>query len=133
MYEMKKEYYTGIEMIDSEHQQLFNYANEVYELLQQEFIPDKYDNIIQILEKLRDYTKKHFADEEAYMEAIQYKKIFTQKVQYQNFINKLDELDFNTLSEQENQDKIVADILNFLTDWLVHHILEVDTRIPKSK
>mgnify|MGYP000012728623 CR=1 FL=1 len=133
MYEMKKEYYTGIEMIDSEHQQLFNYANEVYELLQQEFIPDKYDNIIQILEKLRDYTKKHFADEEAYMEAIQYKKIFTQKVQHQNFINKLDELDFNTLSEQENQDKIVADILNFLTDWLVHHILEVDTRIPKSK
>ena len=91
MFEMKPEYYIGIDMIDQEHKQLFDYASEAYELLQEEFTPDKYDKIDAILEKLRDYTVKHFSDEEAYMESIQYKKIFTQKIQHQEFINKLDE------------------------------------------
>lgn len=33
MFEMKSEYYIGIEMIDEQHKQLFAYANEAYELL----------------------------------------------------------------------------------------------------
>ena len=45
MYEMKPEYYIGIEMIDEEHKQLFKYADEAYELLNDEFTPDKYDKI----------------------------------------------------------------------------------------
>ena len=63
MFEMKPEYYIGIDMIDQEHKQLFDYASEAYELLQEEFTPDKYDKIDAILEKLRDYTVKHFTDE----------------------------------------------------------------------
>ena len=45
MFEMKPEYYIGIDMIDQEHKQLFDYASEAYELLQEEFTPDKYDKI----------------------------------------------------------------------------------------
>lgn len=131
MYEMKQEYFTGIELIDEEHKQLFDYANDAYELLQDEFIPDKYDRIVAILQQLRDYTKKHFADEEAYMESINYKRIFTQKIQHQAFIDKLDSIDMDSIDAGENQDGAIADILTFLTDWLVHHILEVDTLIGK--
>ena len=133
MYEMKPEYFTGIELIDGEHKQLFQYADEVYELLHREFTPDKYDNISDILEKLRDYTKKHFADEEAYMESIQYKRLFTQKVQHQQFIEKLDEFDLQHLGDEENQDEQIMSILNFLTDWLVNHILYVDGLIGKEE
>lgn len=39
MFEMKPEYYIGIDMIDQGHKQLFDYANEAYELLQEEFTP----------------------------------------------------------------------------------------------
>jgi len=131
MYKMKPEFFTGIELIDNEHRQLFDYANQIYELLHAEFVPDKYDNIVDILGKLRDYTKKHFADEEAYMESIQYKKIFTQKVQHQAFIEELDKLDLNEISEVENQDETISNLLSFVTDWLIHHILEVDTQIGK--
>ena len=115
MFEMKPEYYIGIDMIDQEHKQLFDYASEAYELLQEEFTPDKYDKIDAILEKLRDYTVKHFTDEEAYMESIQYKKIFTQHEK-----------------DEENQDEQIMDILNYLTDWLINHILHVDGQIPKE-
>ncbi len=132
MYEMKPEYYIGIDMIDEEHAQLFKYADEVYELLHDEFTPDKYDKIDMILEKLRDYTVKHFTDEENYMESIQYKKIFTQKVQHQEFINKLDEFMENHNKEIEDQDEQIMGILKYLTEWLVNHILYVDGQIPKG-
>lgn len=132
MFEMKPEYFTGIQMIDEEHKQLFAYAEEIYNLLQEEFLVDKYDHIADILGKLRDYTSRHFADEEAYMESIQYKKIFTQKVQHQAFVDKLAEWDLEHIDELENQDEAVMDMLDFLTDWLVHHILELDTQIGKQ-
>ncbi len=132
MFEMKPEYYIGIDMIDQEHKQLFDYAGEAYDLLQEEFTPDKYDKIDAILEKLRDYTVKHFSDEEAYMESIQYKKIFTQKIQHQEFINKLDEFIDQHEKDEGNQDEQIMDILNYLTDWLINHILHVDGQIPKE-
>lgn len=132
MYEMKPEYYIGIEMIDEEHKQLFKYADEAYELLNDEFTPDKYDKIEAILVKLRDYTEKHFTDEENYMESINYKKLFTQKIQHQEFISKLDEFIDQHKSETEDQDKQIMDILEYLTEWLVNHILHVDGQIPKG-
>ena len=81
MYEMKKEYFTGIPMIDEEHAQLFAYANQIYELLQDEFVADKYD---------------------------------------------LDAID-----RAENQQEVISNLLSFVTDWLVEHILNLDTQIGK--
>ena len=128
---MKKEYFTGIQIVDEEHAKLFEYANQIYELLNEEFMVDKYDNIKDLLIKLKDYAKVHFADEEAYMESIQYKKIFTQKVQHQAFIDELDKLNLDEISEVENQEETIENLLSFVTDWLIHHILEVDTLIGK--
>ncbi len=127
MYEFKEEYKTGIDFVDAEHQRLFEIAEDAYQLQQNEFIPDKYDNIIKILEELRDYTKSHFAHEESYMKEIGYKGMFTQKVQHDAFIAKLDEMDLQSLDE--DSDEAINDILTFLTNWLVSHILNVDKLI----
>ena len=132
MFEMKPEYYIGIKMIDEQHKQLFTYADEAYELLNDEFTPDKYDRIDILLEKLYDYTLKHLADEEAYMESIHYNKLFTQKVQHQAFIEKLDEFMESHNKEEENQDEQIMKILTYLTEWLVNHILHVDGQIPQE-
>ena len=132
MFEMKPEYYIGIKMIDEQHNQLFTYADEAYELLNDEFTSDKYDRINILLEKLYDYTVKHLADEEAYMESIHYNKLFTQKVQHQAFIEKLDEFMESHNKEEENQDEQIMKILTYLTEWLVNHILYVDGQIPQE-
>ena len=84
------------------------------------------------MEDLRDYTVKHFTDEEQYMESINYKKLFTQKVQHQEFINKLDEFMEHHNDEVEDQDEQIMGILTYLTEWLVNHILYVDGQIPKG-
>ena len=59
------------------------------------------------------------------MESINYKKIFTQKVQHQEFIHKLDEFMEHHNDEVEDQDEQIMGILKYLTEWLVNHILHV--------
>lgn len=132
MYEMKPEYYIGIDMIDEEHKQLFQYTDEAYELLHNDMIPDKFDAIHDVLMNLRNYMVKHFSDEEEYMESIHYKKLFTQKIQHQEFINKLDEFMENHNEEVVDQNKQIEDILEYLTSWLINHILYVDGQITKK-
>jgi len=127
MFEMKENYYTGIKMIDEEHQELFRITQEAYEVLKDEFITDKFDHIVTLIESLKEYTKKHFADEEAYMESIQYKRIFTQKIEHAEFVEKLEEIDFDQMDR--NQTDTLLKLLEFLGDWLIHHILEKDKLI----
>lgn len=129
MYQMKPEFFTGIELIDTEHARLFELANEAYQLMQDDFTPDKYDYILNILDGLKEYAKQHFSDEEAYMESIQYKRLFTQKIEHQAFITKLEEMNLETIDE--NQEKAILDLLSFLNEWLVQHILEKDILIGK--
>lgn len=131
MYEMKEEYLTGIEMIDKQHRRLFEIAEETYQLVKNDLLHDKYDQIVGLLNELRDYTKEHFKAEEAYMQKIGYKRMFTQKIQHSEFIEKLDEIDLDELDE--NQESVIYDLLNFLADWLVHHILENDKLIGKEE
>lgn len=130
MYEMKDEYLTGIKQIDDEHRKLFELTEEAYQLLKNEFITDKYDKIVEILEGLREYTKVHFAHEEEYMESIGYKKIFTQKIQHRDFIEKIDSIDLEHIDE--NQEKAIKDIIVFLGDWLVNHVLHTDKQIAEK-
>ena len=127
MYEFKEEYVTGIEQIDEEHKRLFEIADETYNLSRKEFLVDKYDQVIQILKELKEYATMHFEHEEAYMESIGYKKMFTQKVQHNAFCEKLNS--WNLYDIDENSEETVDEILSFLTNWLVSHILEHDKQI----
>lgn len=127
MYELKDEYLTGIELIDKEHKRLFEIADEAYQILHNEFIPDKYDNMCDILDKLKEYTLMHFEHEEQYMEEIGYSKILSQKVQHHEFREKLDAVDLNDVDK--DPEAALQDILTFLTEWLVDHIMHLDKRI----
>lgn len=127
MFEMKDEYLTGIKSIDDEHRELFRIAQEAYEIFTNNYIPDKFDHIVALLERLREYTKIHFTHEEEYMESIQYKRMFTQKMEHNTFIEKLDEIDLDQIDR--NQTDALLDIMEFLEDWLVHHIVEKDKLI----
>lgn len=129
MYELKEEFLTGIEEIDREHKRLFEIADELYELKCEEFIPDKYDNIRKILEELKDYTLTHFAHEEAYMQSIGYKRMFTQKSQHDALRQIMQEWDLDAIDE--NQDEAIEEMLRIVTDWLVNHILNQDKLIGK--
>lgn len=63
------------------------------------------------------------------MEKIKYKRLFSQKVEHDNFIRKFDELDLNLIDE--NQDEQISYILDFLNNWLCDHIIHNDKFIGK--
>lgn len=127
MYEMKPEYYTGIEFIDEEHAKLFSIANKAYDVLTNDFIPDKYDYIVEVINELKDYTQYHFEHEESYMESIGYKRLLSQKVAHDDFVEKLGEYNADTIDE--NQKESLLELLAFLNNWLVEHILKKDKLI----
>lgn len=129
MYEMKPEYYTGIEFIDKEHARLFEIADEAYELLVNQFIPDKYDYILELIQELKDYTQYHFKHEEEYMESIRYKRLLSQKVAHNDFIEKLDEIDLDVMDEKQKD--ILLDLIDFLANWLIEHIYKKDKLIAE--
>ncbi len=129
MYVMKEEFLTGIESIDKEHEKLFEIANRAYETLMDEFITDKYDYIMDIFEELKEYAANHFKHEEEYMLGIKYKKLFSQMAEHEEFIEKINGYDLSQIDE--NQKETILEVLEFLNDWLVHHILESDKLIGK--
>lgn len=129
MYEMKPEYYTGIEFIDAEHKKLFDIANEAYELLMNDFIPDKYDYIMQVVNDLKEYAKYHFDHEEEYMTNIKYKRYLSQKVAHDDFIEKINQYDSEIIDEKQKES--LLELLEFLTTWLVEHIYRQDKLIAE--
>lgn len=129
MYEFKEEYKTGIDFIDEQHKTLFEIAEKTYTLLKNEFTIDKYDKIVALIKELQDYTVFHFTAEEEYMKSINYKKMFTQKVEHDAFIKRINDVNFSKIDE--NQEEYIISILQLLNDWLTGHIFSNDKLIGK--
>ena len=130
MFEMKDEYFTGVEVIDEQHSKLIEIAEMVYQLLQNEFMVDKFDQIVALLKELKEYTIYHFATEEEYMEKNGYVKLFAHRLRHREFIKKLESVDFEHM--EENQEKSLDELLNFLVNWLVDHIINMDKKMVED-
>lgn len=125
-------YKTGIELVDDEHRRLFEIIDQTYTLIHDDFAHDKYDQIMHLLEQLKDYTEFHFNDEEELMERIGYPDINSQKKAHSAFIEKLVNIDIHDLDAMDdNQQQYLLDLVNFLVTWLSNHILGADKKIGK--
>ncbi len=123
-------YMTGITLVDDEHRRLFEIIRETNDLIHEEFLHDKYDEIVRLINELRAYTEFHFSDEEALMERIQYPGLDAQKRAHSAFIERLVEIDLNDLDEMDDhQQEYLLDLIRFLLDWLTNHILACDCKI----
>lgn len=119
---------TGIELVDEEHKILFDIIRQTNDTINEEFVHDKYDRIMEIIDELKDYTVKHFGDEEEYMESIGYEGLEAQKVAHISFVDKLNSINYDNLDD--NQQEYLNDLVEYLLNWLSTHILKMDKRIP---
>lgn len=122
------EFRTQIPLVDKEHETLFNLVRQTYELVHDEFCVDKFDGIVEILEELRNYTIKHFADEERYMKSINYDGLAEQVAAHTAFVEKLNNIDLDEIDR--DQEDALDKLIKFLLNWLVQHILKVDKKMP---
>ena len=121
---------TGVSIIDEEHQMLFDIIGKIYDAIEVELVHDKFDLILDILDELKEYTQVHFADEENYMKEIGFEGLAQQEILHQKFIETLAEVNLDAVDN--NQVEYLYEVLNFLQNWLVNHILKVDKLIPQQ-
>ena len=123
-------YKTGIELVDDEHCRLFEIIKETNDLIHEELLHDKYDEIVRLLTELKNYTEFHFHDEEVLMERIQYPGLAAQKRAHSAFVDKLVDIDLSDLDDiDNNQQTYLNDLVQFLLTWLVNHIMGMDKKI----
>lgn len=130
MIQWNDEFIIGVKDIDEQHKRLFDIADSAYRLLKNELVLDKYDRIVKIFEELKDYTVYHFAFEEKYMAEIGYKKLLSHKVYHEDFIQKVNSIDFDKIDQ--DQDRYLIGILDFVVTWIQEHIQGVDKKIVQQ-
>ena len=128
-YEFTKDCLIGVEQIDEEHRGLFRLVGEVHDLLENDEINDKYEEIYDLIERLKQYTVLHFRHEEAYMAEIGHPELEKQKQEHAQFCDKVNEVDFKTAEGDPRS--LISDLLSFLVMWLYEHILGSDLLIGK--
>lgn len=119
---------TGIELVDEEHRKLFEIIKETNDLIDQQLLHDKYDAIVHIIEELKEYTRLHFSDEEAYMKEIGYAGLEAQQAAHIAFVDKLNQINLDEVDE--NQQDYLYELIDYLLSWLSTHILKMDKKIP---
>ena len=124
MIEWRDEFLLGIEKIDEQHKQLFQIATDIFALLKNQLITDKFDEILRLISELKEYTIFHFTSEEEYMKSIGYRKFFSHKVEHDDFVEKINNVDLNKIDLDHEQ--YLLEILDFVVNWISEHILETD-------
>lgn len=119
----------GVDQIDEEHRALFRLVGEVNDLLQDKWTEDKYFEICDVVERLREYAAEHFRHEEEYMEKIGHPELEMQKEQHAQFCDKVNEVDLR--SAEGDQQALISELLDFLAKWLYRHIMGSDLLIGK--
>lgn len=117
-----KAYSVNIQKIDQQHQQLVSYINELHEAMSQ----GKSKQVLgDILGKLTKYTVEHFGLEEELMQEHHFPDYQLHKFSHNDFVNKISQAqkDF-----ESGKLLISVDVMNFLKDWLISHIMGVDQK-----
>lgn len=132
MVKWDNKYVLGINEIDEQHKHLFEVTAKVAELTKDigEGI-DCYDDFMEILKELVDYTIYHFDFEEQFMTSKGYDEDAYQIHQFEHrlFVKKLQKL--SDIDFDEDQYEYISNMLTFLVDWIIHHILDVDAKYVK--
>ncbi|TAN69774.1 MAG: bacteriohemerythrin [Methylobacter sp.] len=118
----------GIESVDKQHQHLIDLANQLDEAVA---VGTDRDTIINIVNSLVDYTVYHFQHEEQLMSAAKFNPTIyaVHEAEHKEFVAKMlsvqreVQADINALSE---------DLMDYLVNWLCHHILSTDKRMALS-
>ena len=113
-------YSVKVKRFDDDHQQLFNIINELHESMRtgrgKEVLHD-------VLTKLLRYTEQHFTAEEAVMKEVGYPGLAAQVEQHRKFTAKIKEV---TDQYKAGTIGLSVSVQDFLTKWLLSHIVAVD-------
>jgi len=112
----------GVRLIDEQHKVLLGLINELHAAMRAR----KSDAAMAgILARLKEYTVKHFGQEEEYFDRHGYPETAQHKEIHAKLVRQV--LDFEA-ALKSGKAKVTMDIMRFLKDWLVGHIMGTDKK-----
>jgi hemerythrin-like metal-binding protein len=111
----------GVRELDQQHQQLIKLLNIL--ISKQGTTNTHSETVSDTLMAMTRYAQTHFKTEERLMEANGYTGLEDKKMQHRDFRKKT--VGFSTATTF-GIDQVPEDLLTYINNWLVHHILEED-------
>ncbi len=122
-----RRYETGIESIDRQHRQLIEWVNALGEAL----LAEDAARIDQVFQALQEYAQVHFADEERLMveQRLPAAYIDRHRESHRTFVHELARM--HPAGTTAMAKELTEGLHDFLSAWLVYHILGEDRLIPE--
>ncbi|MCX7905422.1 MAG: bacteriohemerythrin [Elusimicrobiales bacterium] len=106
----------GIKRFDEQHKKLIGIINKLYDFMGSN---NSYDEIVSIINELKEYTQNHFNEEEIFQKSIKFNDYHNHKKLHKVFIDKVTEFENNL---NKSSIGVSSDIMVFLKKWLLNHI-----------
>ena len=123
LFQWSEAYSVGHPDIDSQHKRLFQLAEQLHAAMTagkgKQCLSTTLGNLIA-------YTKRHFADEEILMQANRYPFYQQHKAEHQQLTEKV--VQFQR-SFEADQAAVSVELMQFLSNWLTHHIGSSDRKV----
>ncbi len=114
-------YNTGCDKIDKQHQHMVEIINRLFNA----FEHAQAESIVpEIIKELEDYTHYHFSTEEELFEKYKYPLAQEHIDEHNSFKKKI--VDFKEQLFSDNSALLPYDVMLFIKDWLIDHILNTD-------
>lgn len=126
MVQWSDDYSVDIQEIDEQHKCIVMYINELYEALAKK---DSRDLVADIIQKLAEYTKIHFAVEETLMRIFHYEGYEPHKAIHDKIVQQVLAYQGKFIG---GDDKVGMELLMFLKGWLFEHINKVDKQYVEA-
>lgn len=117
----------GVEVVDKAHQKLFSIVGKLIALNEEE---EKQQHACREgIKYFKNYTLKHFAEEEAYMKSIGYQGLDVHKKLHENMCNNTIPALEQEMEEQNYSKESVGHFIGICIGWLNEHIMIEDHAI----
>lgn len=126
----KESYRIGVDIVDRQHKELFETVERLIRIVNANHENVK-DESMRTVTFLKDYTVKHFSDEEAYQRSVNYAGYERHKKVHEKFIDTV--LDFERqMIETDFAARIVKQFAGMLTTWLTYHVCGEDRKFTAA-
>lgn len=123
LFSWKPEYSVGAPIIDAQHQKLFHMADDLHSAMS---AGKGKDHMAELLSGLIAYTCEHFATEELMMRKCAYPAYVDHHKEHEDLTRQVKDFQKHF---QANEAILTIDLMQFLSDWLTHHIKGSDQKM----
>lgn len=123
-FEWLEDYSVNVKIIDEQHKMFLQTLNKLYDAT---LHFDGKEKIAEVFNELSEYIFFHFTTEEKYFDQFHYGDAIEHREEHRKFKEKIEEFK----QKMPNSSEGYFDLIDFLENWLVNHIHDMDKKYVK--